>query len=67
MAAIFPKSANGGESEKFKLKKPMTVVKLVRKTGCVFTRKLSMIASCFVFSSFANQTQDWLVVIKADT
>ena len=36
IATKLPKSLNGGESEKFILKKPIAVVILVKKIGCKF-------------------------------
>ncbi len=46
MAAMLPISWNGGASEKLRLKKPIVVVRLVRNTGSVLTRRLSTRASC---------------------
>ena len=47
MATILPKWPNGGASEKFMVKKPIAVVRLVRKIGCILTRKLSFMAEFF--------------------
>ena len=49
IATMFPKSRNGGESEKFILKKPMAVVTLVNKIGLKLTCKLYNKASFFGF------------------
>ena len=46
MATILPRSRNGGTSLKFSDRKPITVVKLVRNTGCQLMRRLSTIAAC---------------------
>ncbi len=47
-AAMLPRSWNGGASEKFRLRKPIAVVRLVRKTGGMLMRRLSTIASCLL-------------------
>ena len=46
MATRLPKSWNGGESLKFRLKNPKSVVALVRNTGDALSRRLDIIALC---------------------
>ena len=45
-AVMFPRCQKGGESLKFILRNPIAVVRLVRNTGVMLTRRLSTIASC---------------------
>ena len=51
-AVMFPKSQKGGTSPKFIVKNPMTVVKLVMKTGIKFNRIDSTNASILLRPSF---------------
>ena len=48
IATIFPRSLNGGASEKFIVRKPIAVVTLVRKIGRRLTLSDSEIASCLL-------------------
>ncbi len=45
MAVTFPRSRNGGESLKLRLRKPIIVVRLVRNTGWALIRTDSTMAS----------------------
>ena len=60
---MLPRLRNGGTSLKFMLRNPMTVVMLVRKTGCALMRRLSVIASRLLLPrriSWIIDTRTWI-------